>query len=132
MRDRLLGRRHRRDCRDCPRSHSQKTAIHRPAGRDFTEARAALPSTDPPERETRRSLDSRNTKDGSRLKLEDAIADLLLEVQTHRAKRTYAAYRAMLQDFSDSCPKVYMDRFERKDLMNFTADLKSPLESGTS
>ncbi len=97
-----------------------------PAGRDFTEARAALRR-----RQTRLNAQLAGVhipevkKDGSRLKVEDAISDFLLEVQTHRTKKTYAAYRAMLQDFSDSCSKVYMDGLERKNLMNFTADLKS-------
>jgi site-specific recombinase XerD len=59
------------------------------------------------------------------VKLQDAIDDFLLEVQTHRAKKTHAAYRSMLAGFSDSCQKTYLDEFERKDLMNFTADLKS-------
>ena len=78
-----------------------------PAGKDFTEARTAL----------RRRQTRLNAKlagvvipevraNSSRLKLQHAIDDFLLEVQTHRAKKTYAAYRSMLADFSDSCPRL--------------------------
>ncbi len=31
----------------------------------------------------------------------------------------------MLAHFVDSCPKLHQDEIERKDLMNFTADLKN-------
>ena len=96
------------------------------AGKDFVEARAALRR-----RQTRLNAKLAGVsipevqKPGSRLKLQDAIDDFLLEVQTHRTKKTYAAYRSMLADFVDSCPKIHLDEIERKDLMNFTADLKS-------
>jgi integrase/recombinase XerD len=97
-----------------------------PVGNDIIEARTALRR-----RQTRLNAQLAGVaipevrKTGSRVKLQDAIDDFLLEVQTHRAKKTHAAYRSMLADFSDSCPKTYLDEIERKDLMNFTADLKS-------
>jgi hypothetical protein len=97
-----------------------------PAGTDIAEARTALRR-----RQTRLNAQLAGVaipevrKTGSRVKLQDAIDDFLLEVQTHRAKKTYAAYRSMLADFLDSCTKIHLDEIERKDLMNFTADLKS-------
>ncbi len=97
-----------------------------PAGKDFAEAQGAL----------RRRKSRLNAQlagltipelpaNGNRVKLQDAIDDFLLEIQTQRARKTYSAYRRMLADFSESCPKLYLDQLERKDLINFTADLKS-------
>lgn len=97
-----------------------------PAGKDIVEARTALRR-----RQTRLNAQLAGVhipevpKDSDRVRLEDAIADFLLEVKNHRAKKTYAAYRAMLEDFSTSCSKTFLDELERKDLMTFTADLKS-------
>jgi len=97
-----------------------------PAGKDFTEARAALRR-----RQTRLNAQLAGVatpelqSNSTRLSLQDAIDDFLREVRTHRAKKTYAAYRSMLAGFSESCPKIYLDELERKDLMNFSADLKA-------
>ena len=97
-----------------------------PAGKDFVEA----PSGTPPPKARLNALLADVTipevrPNGTRLKLQDAITDFLMELRSHRSTKTYAAYRTMLAGFSDSCPKLNVDELDRKDLMNFTADLRS-------
>jgi integrase/recombinase XerD len=56
--------------------------------------------------------------------LDTAIADFLVEVSTHKSKKTLAAYSLTLRQFRESCSKKFAEEIDRKAVLAFAARLK--------
>jgi integrase/recombinase XerD len=54
-----------------------------------------------------------------------AVVDFLDEVKLTKDPKTYKGYEIALAYFQESCPKVYLETLERKDLLKFAAFLKT-------
>ncbi len=61
-----------------------------------------------------------NGDDGHR-SIAAAIADFLDETKLTKKPKTLAAYTTALNYFTESCPKLYLEDIERKDLLKFCA-----------
>ena len=57
-----------------------------------------------------------------------AIADFLDETKLTKKPKTLAAYTTALNYFTQSCPKLYLQDIERKDLLKFCAFLRDDKE----
>jgi integrase/recombinase XerD len=53
-----------------------------------------------------------------------AVAEFLDETKLTKKPKTLAAYTTALQYFTESCPKLYLEDIERKDLLKFCAMLR--------
>ena len=66
--------------------------------------------------------------DNGRRSLAGAIAEYLADVKLTHKPRSYAAYRTALGYFAESCPKLYLEEVERRDLLKFSAFLRDDKE----
>ena len=57
-----------------------------------------------------------------------AVADFLDETKLTKKPKTLAAYTTALNYFTESCPKLYLEDIERKDLLKFSAFLRDEKE----
>jgi integrase/recombinase XerD len=57
-----------------------------------------------------------------------AVADFLDETKLTKKPKTLAAYTTALNYFTESCPKLYLEDIERKDLLKFCAFLRDEKE----
>ena len=57
-----------------------------------------------------------------------AVAEFLDETKLTKKPKTLAAYTTALNYFTESCPKLYLDEIERKDLLKFSAFLRDEKE----
>jgi len=57
-----------------------------------------------------------------------AVADFLDETKLTKKPKTLAAYTTALNYFTESCPKLYVEDIERKDLLKFAAFLREEKE----
>jgi integrase/recombinase XerD len=64
-----------------------------------------------------------NGKDGPR-SIARAVAQFLEETELTKKPKTLAAYTTALKYFVESCPKLYLQDIERKDLLKFSAFLR--------
>ena len=64
-----------------------------------------------------------NGKDGPR-SIARAVAQFLEETGLTKKPKTLAAYTTALNYFTESCPKLYLQDIERKDLLKFSAFLR--------
>jgi integrase/recombinase XerD len=64
-----------------------------------------------------------NGKDGPR-SIARAVAQFLEETELTKKPKTLAAYATALNYFTESCPKLYLQDIERKDLLKFSAFLR--------
>jgi integrase len=64
-----------------------------------------------------------NGKDGPR-SIARAVAQFLEETELTKKPKTLAAYTTALNYFVESCPKLYLQDIERKDLLKFSAFLR--------
>ena len=53
-----------------------------------------------------------------------AVADFLEETELTKKPKTLAAYQTTLNYFTESCPKLFLDEIERRDLLKFCAFLR--------
>jgi integrase/recombinase XerD len=53
-----------------------------------------------------------------------AVTEFLDETELTKKPKTLAAYSTALKYFTESCPKVFLDDIERKDLLKFSAFLR--------
>ena len=56
------------------------------------------------------------------------IAEFLDETKLTKKPKTLAAYRTALNYFTESCPKLYLEDLERRDLLKFSAFLRDEKE----
>jgi len=66
--------------------------------------------------------------DNGRNSLAVAVTDFLEETRLTKKPKTLAAYRTALGYFQESCPKLYLDDIERRDLLKFSAFLRDDKE----
>ena len=64
-----------------------------------------------------------NGKDGPR-SIARAVAQFLEETELTKKPKTLAAYTTALNYFTESCPKLFLQDIERKDLLKFSAFLR--------
>jgi integrase/recombinase XerD len=57
-----------------------------------------------------------------------AVADFLDETKLTKKPKTLAAYTTALNYFTESCPKLYLEDIDRKDLLKFAAFLRDEKE----
>jgi integrase/recombinase XerD len=57
-----------------------------------------------------------------------AVTDFLEETKLTKKPKTLAAYTTALAYFQESCPKLYLEDIERKDLLKFSAYLRDKKE----
>jgi integrase/recombinase XerD len=57
-----------------------------------------------------------------------AVADFLDETKLTKKPKTLAAYTTALNYFTESCPKLYLEDIDRKDLLKFSAFLRDEKE----
>ncbi len=65
--------------------------------------------------------------DGRR-SLAGAVTDFLEETKLTKKPKTLSAYRTALGYFQESCPKLYLEDLERRDLLKFSAFLRDDKE----
>jgi integrase/recombinase XerD len=65
--------------------------------------------------------------DGNR-SLAAAVAEYLEETKLTKKPKTLAAYTTALNYFTESCPKLFLEDIERKDLLKFCAFLRDAKE----
>lgn len=58
-------------------------------------------------------------RDEHRTKIRDAITEYLEDRQLQKSRRTYAGGKLVLDAFTESCSKTYLDQIDRRDLMDF-------------
>jgi integrase/recombinase XerD len=63
-----------------------------------------------------------------RRSLAGAVSEFLEETKLTKKPKTLAAYRTALGYFQESCPKLYLDDIERRDLLKFSAFLRDDKE----
>ena len=56
-----------------------------------------------------------------------AVTEYLEEIRLGKKPKTYAAYSTALAYFQESCPKIYLDEINRKDLLKFSAFLRDEI-----
>lgn len=54
-----------------------------------------------------------------RVLLKDAAAEYLAEIEAHKSKKTYNAYKNAVDYFLESCKKTFLDTVDRKDLLAY-------------
>jgi integrase len=57
-----------------------------------------------------------------------AVAEFLEETELTKKPKTLAAYKTTLNYFTESCPKLFVNDIERKDLLKFSAFLREKKE----
>ena len=57
-----------------------------------------------------------------------AVADFLYETKLTKKPKTLAAYTTALNYFTESCPKLYLEDIDRRDLLKFAAFLRDEKE----
>jgi len=70
----------------------------------------------------------RKNGDNGHRSLAAAVAEFLDETKLTKKPKTLAAYTTALNYFTASCPKLYLEDFERKDLLKFCAFLRDEKE----
>jgi len=70
---------------------------------------------------------SENGQNGHR-SLAAAVTDFLEETKLTKKPKTLAAYTTALSYFQESCPKLYLEDIDRKDLLKFSAFLRDDKE----
>jgi integrase/recombinase XerD len=60
----------------------------------------------------------------NRIRMAEAVAEYLVEIKEHKARKTFAAYSRALELFVEGCRKTYVDEVGRGCLMVFAATLK--------
>jgi integrase/recombinase XerD len=68
-----------------------------------------------------------NGQNGHR-SLAAAVTEYLEETQLSKKPKTHAAYSTALAYFTESCPKLYLEHIERRDLLKFSAFLRDEKE----
>ena len=68
-----------------------------------------------------------NGQDGHR-SIAAAVAQFLEDTELTKKQKTLAAYTTALNYFTESCPKLYLEDIERKDLLKFCAFLREEKE----
>jgi hypothetical protein len=64
----------------------------------------------------------------NRRSIATASTEYLQEIKLTKKPKTFAAYFKSLDYFSESCPKIYLEDLERRDLLNFAAFLRDEKE----
>ncbi len=93
-----------------------------PAQNERVKPRAADPQRRPRSRPRRGS--QVRTRRPRRLRLYSAINEYLSEVQAKRSVRAADRLRWLLDDFRQSCPRVYLQAITWRDLMEYMAELR--------
>jgi integrase/recombinase XerD len=57
-----------------------------------------------------------------------AVSEYLEETRLSKKPKTHAAYSTALAYFTESCPKLYLEHIERRDLLKFSAFLRDEKE----
>jgi hypothetical protein len=57
-----------------------------------------------------------------------AVTEYLEETRLSKKPKTHAAYSTALAYFTESCPKLYLEHIERRDLLKFSAFLRDEKE----
>jgi integrase/recombinase XerD len=57
-----------------------------------------------------------------------AVADFLEDTKLSKKPKTLAAYKTALNYFTESCPKLYVEDIERRDMLKFAAFLRDEKE----
>ena len=70
---------------------------------------------------------AKSEQNGHRL-LNVAVSDYLDEIKLTKKYKTYAAYTTALNYFTESCPKLYLEDIERRDLLAYSAFLRDQKE----
>ena len=73
------------------------------------------------------SVVAENSQNGHR-SLAAAVTEYLEETTLTKKPKTLAAYRTALSYFTESCPKLFLDDLDRKDLLKFSAFLRDNKE----
>jgi integrase/recombinase XerD len=68
-----------------------------------------------------------STNDG-RKPLSVAVEDFLEDMKLSRKPKTHSAYKTALNYFTESCPKLYVEYIERRDMLKFAAFLRDEKE----
>src|SRR5882672_5756849 len=63
-----------------------------------------------------------------RTPLMTAVTEYLQEIKLSKKPKTFAAYNTALAYFVESCPKLYLEDIDRKDLLKFSAFLRGEKE----
>jgi integrase/recombinase XerD len=53
-----------------------------------------------------------------------AVADYLDEIKTNKREATHSAYELALRNFTESCPKAYLEDINRSDLLHYVQHLR--------
>ena len=69
-----------------------------------------------------------NGSNNHRRSLSAAVTEFLDDTKLTKKPRTIAAYSTALQYFTESCPKIYLEDIERKDMLKFSAFLRDEKE----
>jgi integrase/recombinase XerD len=69
-----------------------------------------------------------STPDDGRKPLSIAVEDFLEDMKLSRKPKTHAAYKTALNYFTESCPKLYVEDIERRDMLKFAAFLRDEKE----
>ena len=56
--------------------------------------------------------------------IESAVAEYLDEIKITRSEATHSAYELALRNFTESCPKVYLEEIDRSDLLHYIQHLR--------
>lgn len=67
-------------------------------------------------------------EEDSRLRLREAAADFLEDIQLSRQRKTWMGYCLSLKYFKQCCSKTYIEEIERKDLLRFVVFLRDGKE----
>jgi Phage integrase SAM-like domain len=66
--------------------------------------------------------------DSGHRSLAAAVAEFLDETKLTKKPKTVAAYTTALNYFTESCPKLYLEDIDRRDLLKFSAFLRDEKE----
>jgi integrase/recombinase XerD len=69
-----------------------------------------------------------NGSNDSRKPLSVAVADFLEDTKLSKKPKTLAAYKTALNYFTESCPKLFVEDIERRDMLKFAAFLRDEKE----
>jgi hypothetical protein len=65
-------------------------------------------------------------KQPTRLTVAAAVTEYLVETKLSKKPKTLAAYTTALTYFQESCPKLFLDEIDRRDLLQFAATWMEP------
>jgi integrase/recombinase XerD len=54
-----------------------------------------------------------------------AVADYLVEIKINKREATHSAYELALRNFTESCPKAYLEDINRSDLLHYVQHLRA-------